>query len=119
MKSTKLTIAVMLGASLVAAAPAFADPGYRGHDYGYRGDGWNRHDRDRRVVVVRERPRYVEPRVVYVHPAPIVYPAAPVVYGPPAYGPAYGSVYYGAPAVGALFGAVLGAYVGHEIASGR
>ena len=32
MKSTKLTIAAVLGASLLAAAPAFADPGYRGHE---------------------------------------------------------------------------------------
>ena len=32
MKPTKLTIAAVLGASLVAAAPAFADPGYERHD---------------------------------------------------------------------------------------
>ena len=115
MKPTRLSIAAVLGATLLAAAPAFADPGYRGHEYGYRGEYWNRHDHDRRVVVIHQQPRYVERRVVVVRPAPVVYQPAPVVYGPPA----YGDVYYGAPAVGALFGAVLGAYVGHEIASGR
>ena len=112
MKPTKLTIAAVLGASLLAAAPAFADPGYRGHEYGYRGDQW-RHD-DRRAVVIRERPRYVERRVVIVRPAP-VYRPAPVVYGPPA----YGGVYYGAPVFGAVLGSVIGAYVGAQIASGR
>lgn len=112
MKSTKLTIAAVLGASLLAAAPAFADPGYRGHEYAYRGEH-RRHD-DRRVVVVREWPRYVERRAVIVRRAPLYRPA-PVVYGPPA----YGAVYYGAPAFGAVVGAVIGAYVGGQIASGR
>ncbi len=112
MKPTKLTIAAVVGASLLAAAPAFADPGYRGHEYGYRGD-YGRYD-DRRVVLIRERPRYVERRVVLVRRAP-VYRPAPVVYGPPVYGGAY----YGAPAFGAVVGAVIGAYVGGQIASGR
>jgi hypothetical protein len=112
MKPTKLTLAAVLGASLLAAAPAFADRGYRGHDYGYRGDH-RRHD-DRRVVVIHERPRTIERRVVLVRPAP-VYRPAPVVYGPPV----YGGVYYGAPVFGAVVGAVIGAYVGGQIASGR
>jgi hypothetical protein len=112
MKPTKLTIAAVLGVSLLAAAPAFADQGYRGQEHSYRGDDW-RHD-DRRVVVVRERPRTIERRVVVVRPAP-VYRPAPVAYGPPV----YGGVYYGAPAFGALVGAVIGAYVGEQIASGR
>jgi len=112
MKPTKLTMAAVLGASLLAAAPAFADQDYRGHAYGYRGE-YRQHD-DRRVVVIRERPRLIERRVVFVHPAP-VYRPAPVVYGPPA----YGGVYYGAPAFGAVVGAVIGAYVGGQIASGR
>jgi hypothetical protein len=106
MKPTKLTIAAVLGVSLLAAAPAFADQGYRGQEHGYRGDDW-RHD-DRRVVVVRERPAPV------YRPA-AVYRPAPVAYGPPV----YGGVYYGAPAFGALVGAVIGAYVGEQIASGR
>jgi uncharacterized protein YcfJ len=118
MKPTKLATAAVLGASLLAAAPAFADPGYRGHEYGYRGE--HRYHYDRRVVVISERPRYVERRVVVVRPAPVYRPAAvyrpaPVAYGPPV----YGGVYYGNSAFGAVVGAVIGAYVGGQIASAR
>jgi hypothetical protein len=101
MKPIKITLAAALGASLIAAAPAFADPGHRGHDR-----DWRRHDRAPRVVVI-QRP------VVY-HPAPVYYSApAPVYYGTPAYAP------YPAPNVGAIGGAIVGAAIGSQFGSGN
>ncbi|HMA88156.1 MAG TPA: glycine zipper 2TM domain-containing protein [Burkholderiales bacterium] len=102
MKPTKLTMAAVLGASLVAAAPAFADPGYGRHD-----DDWREHGHDRRVVVTHERPRYVERRVVVVERPAVVYRAAP------AYAP------YPAPNLGAIGGAIVGAAIGSQFGGGN
>jgi len=98
----KLIFALTAGATLVAAAPVFADQGReRDHDY-YRGRGaysnYDRHeyrerfrdddrreyrarfrDFDRRRFFVAQRPMIVEPPVYYVQPAPmrdIIGPAA-------------------------------------------
>jgi len=78
----KLICILAAGATLVAAAPAFADPG-RGHNFDYKRDhrqysNYDRHDyrnhdrgyRSRHVVVV-ERPIIVERPVYYAEPAPI------------------------------------------------
>lgn len=104
MKPTKLVIAALIGGSLIAAAPAFADPGYR-HD----GDRYERFDRDHaRSVMVRQ------PVVIYRAPARVYYaPPAPVYYMHPAPAPVvYG--YAGAGTVaGALAGAVIGSQLGH------
>ncbi len=100
MKPTKLTLAAVLGASLVAAAPAFADPGYGRHDRDWRG-----HENDRRVVVVHERPRYVERRVVVVERPAVVYHAVPA--------------YYPAPNLGAIGGAIVGAAIGSQFGGGN
>ena len=108
MKPTKLTIAGVLGASLVAAAPAFADAGYGRHDRDWRG-----YDHDRRVVVVHERPRYVERRVVVVERPAVVYHAVPAYYPAPAYAP------YPAPNLGAIGGAIVGAAIGSQFGSGN
>ncbi|MGH8739166.1 MAG: glycine zipper 2TM domain-containing protein [Burkholderiales bacterium] len=113
MKPTKLVIAALIGGSLLAAAPAFADPGYR-----HRGDRYEHHgryDRDNaRVMMVYREPA----RVYYAPPAPVYYtPPAPVYYAPrPAPAPVvYG---YASPAgadavAGAFAGAVIGSQLGH------
>jgi hypothetical protein len=122
MKPTKLVVAALIGGSLIAAAPAFADPGYR-HDRDrfehrdrYRDrfehhDRYRRYDRDDRRVVVR-------PMVVYRRPAPVYYAPPPRVY----YAPPPAPVYYGyaAPAgAGTVAGAFAGAVIGSQMGDDR
>jgi hypothetical protein len=142
MKPTKLLTAALIGGSLLAAAPAFADPGHwRDGDRVERHDRYRDHDRyhdydryrgygqyDRRVVVVRQ------PVVMYREPARVYYapPPAPVYYGyarPAGAGTVAGAL---AGAVigsqlgqgpdrvaGAAFGSVLGAVIGSQLDYGR
>src|SRR5262245_40096416 len=91
MNTRKIALAVAAGATLLAAAPAFA----HGDRWDHRGNGWRGHHshyRDYRgpayvyaprPVVVAPRPYYyAPPRPVYYAPAPRYYaPPAPVVYG--------------------------------------
>jgi phage tail tape-measure protein len=108
MKPTKFVFAALIGGSLIAAAPAFADPGYR-HDQ----DRYQRHERyDRRAarVVVRQ------PVAVYRAPVRAYYAPPPAVYYVPASAPAPAYYGYASPAgtvAGALAGAVIGSQLGH------
>jgi hypothetical protein len=128
MKPTKLLTAALIGGSLLAAAPAFADPGYR-HDGRFGDRIYERHDR-RMEYRERHRPRYIverrvverrvvvrRPVVVYREPARVYYAPRPA---PVYYAPRPAPVYYGyaAPAgagtvAGAFAGAVIGSQLGH------
>lgn len=78
----KLICILAAGTTLIAAAPAFADPG-RGRNFDYKRDhrpysnydrhGYRNHERsyDRRHLVVVERPIIVERPVYYAEPAPV------------------------------------------------
>ena len=99
MKPTKLLTAALIGGSLLAAAPAFADPGYRHHN-GF-GDRIYSRDRDRdhyrRHGYIVER-RIVERRVVVRRPVVVYREPARVYYAPPRrvyYAPQPAPVYYG------------------------
>jgi hypothetical protein len=109
MLTKKLILAGLAGATLAGTAPAFAD-------------GWHRRDQVRRVpaprhVVVQQRHYAPPPRVVYYYPRPalVYHRPAPVYYAQPAYGASVS----GDEALGVLLGAALGAFIGHEIATGR
>jgi len=108
----KLICILAAGATLGAAAPAFADSGRereREHDY-YRGQS-RHYDRgdyrfqnrgygyDRRHFVVVQRPVFAPPPVYYAPPPPVYYTEpAPMAYVGPA----------------ALIGAVIGGYIDHS-----
>jgi len=125
MKPTKLAIAAVLGGSLLAAAPAFADPGYR-HEgrFGDRIYSRDRMDRDHdRARMHREQrhPRYVVERRIVERRVVVRRPV--VVYREPArvyYAPRHAPVYYGyastagaGTVAGAFAGAVIGSQLGH------
>jgi hypothetical protein len=148
MKPTKLVIAALIGGSLVAAAPAFADPGYR-HDGRFGDRIYERHERrmefrerhhpryvvERRVVVRRPVVVYREPARVYYAPRPVYYAPrpAPVYYGyaRPAGAGTVAGAFAGAVigsqlgddpgdrVAGAAFGGVLGAVIGSQLDYGR
>jgi Glycine zipper 2TM domain len=132
MKPTKLLTAALIGGSLLAAAPAFADPGYGRHADRYeRHDRYDRHDRhDRRVVVRRPVVVYQQPARVYYAPAPRPAPVAYYGYASPAgagtvagalAGAVIGSQLGHGPdrVAGAAFGSVLGAVIGSQLDYGR
>ena len=99
----KLILVLTAGATLMAAAPVFADPG-RGRAYDYNRDqrhygnydrhGYRDHNRGyhRRHVVVVRRPIMVERPVYYPRPAPVAYHIGPA----------------------AIIGAVIGGYIDHQ-----
>lgn len=106
MNATKKLICILVaGATLVVAAPAFADSG-RDRDYGYYRDhqrysnydrhAYRAHDRgyDRRHLVVVQRPLIVERQLVVERP--VYYEAAPATNN---IGPA------------AIIGAAIGGYL--------
>jgi hypothetical protein len=110
MKPTKLLTAALIGGSLLAAAPAFADPGHwRDGDRFEHHDRYRRYDRDDRRVAVR-------PMIVYREPARVYYAPAPVYYAPPPPRAYYG---YAAPAgAGTVAGALAGAVIGSQLGQG-
>jgi hypothetical protein len=89
----RLTLAAAAAATLLGAAPAFADPpwarggwhGHRHHDRGYHRH-YGRHYRPPVVVV--------PPPPVYYAPPPVIYAPPPVVYGYPYRAP-YGELSIG------------------------
>jgi len=99
----KLALAALAGASLLAAAPAFADH-YRGdrHDY-YRGNHYQK-----RVVVMQQRAPYYAHRRVVVQ-RPVVVHRAAVVNRPVV-------VYRQHSSHEVLGGLILGAVIGAAIA---
>jgi hypothetical protein len=118
MKPTKLLTAALIGGSLLAAAPAFADPGYRHHNrFGDR--IYERHDRR---IEVREgqRPRYiverriVERRVVVRRPV-VVYREPARVYYAPRPAPVYYYGYARPAGAGTVAGAFAGAVIGSQL----
>ena len=96
MKTGKIVLALAAGATLLAAAPAFAEP-----PHWAPAQGW--------------RARHVHPHYYYRAPAYVYYPARPVVVVPPPvyYAPPPAPVYYrSAPA---LYGRIP---VGHHASIG-
>jgi hypothetical protein len=84
MKATTLALALAAGTTLLAASPAFADPGRGAPAYGWRANHHHpRHFRAPAYVYVPARPVVVvPPPVVYAPPLPMIYaPPAPVIYG--------------------------------------
>ena len=119
MKPTKLLTAALIGGSLIAAAPAFADPGYRNdRDRFERRDHYRGYDRDDRRHFVERRVIVRQPVVVYRAPARVYYaPPAPVYYAPPAPAPVYYG--YASPAgAGTVAGALAGAVIGSRLGRG-
>jgi len=135
MKPTKLLTAALIGGSLIAAAPAFADPGYRhDRDRFERRDHYRGYDRDDRRHFVERRVIVRQPVVVYREPARVYYapPRAPVYYGyaSPAGAGTVAGAFAGAVigsqlgrgpdrVAGAAFGSVLGAVIGSQLDTGR
>jgi len=135
MKPTKLLTAALIGGSLIAAAPAFADPGYRhDRDRFERRDHYRGYDRDDRRHFVERRVIERQPVVVYREPARVYYapPRAPVYYGyaSPAGAGTVAGAFAGAVigsqlgrgpdrVAGAAFGSVLGAVIGSQLDYGR
>jgi len=116
MNLTKKVICILIsGATLGAAAPAFADRGHES-DRADRGRGWDHRGHERVVEVERYR-HYAPPRPVYYQAPPVYYsqPAPvysdPYAYGQPVYAPA---PVYGDP-LGAAVGAIAGALIGNQI----
>ncbi len=121
MNMKKITLAALAGATLLAAAPAFAD-GYRGERHNYRGSQFQNHrgeqfqnqyrgDRfQRRAVIVNNHgPRfYGYRRVVVQRP---VFVERPVVVQRPAYD------YNGYPSHNVIGGLILGTVIGAAIAN--
>lgn len=115
MLTKKLILAGVAGATLAATAPAFADEGWYGRGHGYWGGPEKR-------VVVEQRYTYAPPprRVVVVERPAVVYRPAPAYYAQPYYAqPSFGASVSGDAAVGVLLGAAVGAFIGHEIATGN
>lgn len=103
MNLTRKALCILIsGAALGAATPAFAD---RDRDFD-RGHRWDRHERQRVVVVPRHHRHAPPPRVVYVEQP--VYVPAPVVYEPP-------PVYAPDADLGAVLGAIIGSAIGKRM----
>jgi hypothetical protein len=131
--SRKVVLVIAAGASLAAAAPAFADNwGHDDHDDGDR--HWHQRDEGRvyyghpQVVYAPAPVYYVPPQVVYA-PAPVyygppqvVYAPAPVYYGPPqvvySQPPAYSQPYASSVNAGNVGGAIAGAVIGSRFGRG-
>jgi hypothetical protein len=86
MKARNLALVLAAGTSLLAAAPAFADPPHWAPAHGWRAKQHRPHFYPYRVpayVYAPARPVVVvSPPVVYAPPPRVIYaPAAPVIYG--------------------------------------
>ena len=79
MKTRTLALALAAGTTLLAAAPAFADPGHWAPAY-----GWRAKHHQPRYYYPAPAYVYVPARPVVVAPPPVVYAPPPVVYAPPA-----------------------------------
>jgi hypothetical protein len=89
MNARKIALALAAGGTLLAAAPAFADPGRWAPAHGWRAKHHHHHHHYRsaayvyypaRPVVVVPPPRvvYAPPPVYYGRPAPVLYGHVPV-----------------------------------------
>ena len=85
MKARKIVLALAAGTTLLAAAPAFADPPHWAPAHGWRAKHHHPHYyyRAPAYVYYPARPVVVVPPPVYYAPppAPVYYRPAPVVYG--------------------------------------
>ena len=85
MKARKIVLALAAGTTLLAAAPAFADPPHRAPAHGWRAQHYRPHYyyRAPTYVYYPVRPVVVAPPPVYYAPppAPVYYRPVPAVYG--------------------------------------